>query len=87
MTLSPMIRVDGDFMDERAGRPFGAYHDADRVGARERDHAAAAPDLQVAYRTLERGRGHGRLVGEVRRPAAIQRIDEQRDVVGSAEAV
>jgi hypothetical protein len=33
--------------------------DADRVGAREGDHAAAAPDLKVADRPLERGRRHG----------------------------
>jgi hypothetical protein len=28
-----------------------------------------------------------RLVGKVRSPAAVQRVDEQRDVVGAAEAV
>ena len=87
MTLPPMIGMDGDLVDEGPGRPLGADQDADRVGAREGDHAAAAPDLQVADRPLERGRRHGRLVGKVRRPAAIQRVDEQPDVVRAAEAI
>ena len=87
MTLSPMIGMDGDLVDEGTGRPLGADQDADRVGAREGDHAAAAPDLKVADRPLERGRRHGRLVGKVRRPAAIQRVDEKPDVVRAAEAV
>jgi hypothetical protein len=87
MTLSPMIGMDGDLVDERTGRPLGANQDGDRVGAREGDHAAAAPDLEVADRPLERDRRHRRLVGKVRRPAAIQRADEKLDVVGAAEAV
>ena len=87
MTLSAMIRMDGDPVDEGTGRPLGADQDADRVGSRERHHAAAAPDLKVADRSLERRRRHRRLVGIVRRPAAIQRVDEQRDVVRAAEAV
>ena len=87
MTLPPMIGMDGDLVDERTGRPLGADQDADRVGAREGDHAAAAPDLKVADRPLERGRRHRRLVGKVRRPAAIQRVDEKRDVVRAAEAI
>ena len=87
MTLSPMIGMDGDLVDEATGRPLCADQNADRVGAREGDHAAAAPDLKVADRPLERGRGHWRLVGKVRRPAAIQRADEKLDVVRAAEAV
>ena len=87
MTLSQMIGMNGDLVDERTGRPLGADQDADRVGAREGDHAAAAPDLQVADRPLERRRRHRRLVGKVRRPAAIQRVDEERDVVRAAEAI
>ena len=87
MTLPPMIGMDGDLVDEGTGRPLGADQDADRVGAREGDHAAAAPDLQVADRPLERGRRHRRLVGKVRRPAAIQRVDEKPDVVRAAEAI
>ena len=87
MTLSPMIGMDGDLVDEATRRPLCADQDADRVGAREGDHAAAAPDLKVADRPLERGRGHWRLVGKVRRPAAIQRADEKLDVVRAAEAV
>ena len=87
VALSPMIGMDGDLVDERARRPLGADQDADRVGAREGDHAAAAPDLKVADRPFERGRRHRRLVGEVRRPAAIQRIDQELDVVGATEAV
>ena len=87
MTLSPMIGMDSDLVDESTGRPLGADQDADRVGAREGDHAAAAPDLKVADRPLERGRRHRRIVGKVRRPAAIQRVDEKHDVVGAAEAV
>jgi hypothetical protein len=87
MTLSPMIGMDGDLVDEGTGRSFGADQDADRVGASEGDHATAAPDLKVADRPLERGRRHGRLVGKVRRPAAIQRINEQRHVVRTAKAI
>ena len=87
MTLSPMIGMDGDPVDECSGRPLGADQDADRVGAREGDHAAAAPDLEVADRTLEHGRRHQRLVGKVRGPAAIQGFHEKPDVVRAAEAV
>ncbi len=32
VTLSPMIRMNGDLVDERRGRPLGADQDADRVG-------------------------------------------------------
>ena len=78
MPLPPMIGMDRDLVDERTGWPLGADQDADRVGSREGDHAAAAPDLKVADRALERFRRHRRLVGKVRRPAAIQRVDEQR---------
>ena len=46
MTLSPMVRMDGEPVDERPGRPLGADEDADWVGNREGDHAAAAPDLK-----------------------------------------
>ena len=87
VTLSSMIGMDGDLVNQSAGRPLGADHDADRGGAREGDHAAAAPDLQVPDRSLERGRSHLRLVGHVRSPAAIQRVNEQADIVGAAEAV
>src|SRR5258705_12992169 len=87
MTLSPMIGMDGDLVDEGTGRPLGADQDADRIGAREGDHAAAAPDLKVADRPLERGRCHGRLVGKVRSPAAILRVDEKSDVVRAAESI
>ena len=31
MTLSPMIGMDGDLVDEGTGRPLGADQDADRV--------------------------------------------------------
>ena len=87
MTLPPMIGMDGDLVNEGPGRPFGADQDADRVGAREGDHAAAAPDLQVADRPLERGRRHLRLVRKVRTPAAIQRVDEKPDVVGATKTI
>ena len=87
MTLPPMIGMDRDLVDKRAVRPFGADQDADRIAAREGDHAAAAPDLKVTDRSLERRRRHRRLVGKVRRPAAIQRVDEQPDVVRAAEAI
>jgi len=33
MTLSPMIGMDGDLVDEGTGRPLGADQDADRVRA------------------------------------------------------
>src|SRR5687768_4474320 len=82
-----MVRVDGDPADERPRRPLGANQDADWISARKRDHAAAAPHLQVADRALERGRSLDRLVGMIRSPAAVQRIDEQPDVIGAAEAI
>jgi hypothetical protein len=41
MTLPQMIGMDGDLLDESSGRPLGADQDADRVGSREGDHAAA----------------------------------------------
>jgi hypothetical protein len=87
MTLSPMIRMDGDPVDEGTARPLGADQDADRVGARERDHAAAAPDLKVADPSLEPRRRDRRFVRAVRRPAAVQRVDQQRDVVRAAESI
>jgi hypothetical protein len=87
MTLPQVIGMDGDSVDEGRRRPLGADEDANRIGTREGDHAAAAPDLQVADRSLERRRRHGRLVGKVRQPAAIQRIDEQRDIVRATESV
>jgi hypothetical protein len=31
MALSPMIGMNGDFVDECTGRPFGADQDTDRV--------------------------------------------------------
>src|SRR6185312_2947237 len=73
MTLSPMIGMDGDLVDEGTGRPLGADQDADRVGSRKGHHAAAAPDLEVTDRALERRRRHRRLVWKVRSPASIQR--------------
>ena len=85
--LAPMIGMHGDPVDERPGRPLGADQDADRIGAGEGDHAAAAPDLQVADRLLERSRRDRRLVSKVRRPAPIQRVDEKRHVVRTTETV
>jgi hypothetical protein len=87
MTLSPMIGMDGDLVDEGTGRPLGADQDADRVSAREGDHAAAAPDLKVPDRSLERSRRFRRLLGKVRRPAAIQCVNEKSDVVRAAKSV
>ena len=87
MTLPPMIGMDGDLVDESAGGPLGADQDADRVRAREGDHAAAAPDLKVTDRPLEHLRRRRRLVRKVRSPAAIHRVDEKPDVVRAAEAV
>ena len=87
MTLSPMIGMNGDLVNQSTGRAFTADEDANRVGAREGDHAAAAPDLKIADRPLERGRRHGRLAGKVRRPAAIQRVDEKRHIVRAAKTV
>src|SRR5262245_12376973 len=66
VALPKMIGMDRNLVDESARRPLGADEDADRVGAREGNHAAAAPDLQVANRPLERGRCHRRLVWKVR---------------------
>jgi hypothetical protein len=48
MTLSNMIRMDGDLVDEGTGQPLGADQDADRIGASECNHTAAAPHLKVA---------------------------------------
>jgi hypothetical protein len=79
--------MDGDLVDEGTGRPLAADQDADRVGARERNHAAAAPHLQVADRPLERCRRHRRLVLKVRKPAAIQRVAEKPDIIGATKAV
>jgi hypothetical protein len=82
-----MIGMNRDLVDEGSGRTLGTDQDADRIGAREGDHAAAAPDLKITDRSLERRRRHRGLVGKVWSPAAIQRVDEQRDVVSSAETV
>src|SRR4029450_5027462 len=87
MTLSTMIGMDGDLVDEGGRRPFRADQDRDRIGAREGHHAAAAPDLKVADRPLDRLRRHRGLAGKVGRPAAIQRVDKKRYVVRAAEAV
>jgi hypothetical protein len=85
--LSNMIGVDRDLVDEGTCRSLGADQDADRVGASKRNHAAAAPDLKIADRSLERSRRYGRLVGKVRSPAAIQRVDEKPDVIGTAKPI
>jgi hypothetical protein len=87
MTLSQVIGMDGNPVDEGTGRPLGADQDRNRIGAREGDHAAAAPDLQIPNRPLESRRRHRRLAGEVRRPAAIQCVDEKPDVVSTAKPV
>ena len=87
MTLPPMIGMDSDPVDEGTRSPLGADQDADRVGPREGDHAAAAPDLKITDRPLERCWCHGRLVREVRTPAAVQRVDEKPDVICATEAV
>ena len=87
MPLSPMLGMNGDLVDAGTRRPLGADQDADRVRAREGDHTAAAPHLKIADRLLERGRRHERLVGKVRGPAVIQRVDEKRHVVRAAEAI
>src|SRR5262249_18708140 len=50
VTLPQMIWMDGDLVDEGRRRPLRADQDADRIGSRESDHAAAAPDLKVADR-------------------------------------
>src|SRR4051812_16275535 len=82
-----MIGMDGDSVDEGTGGALRANQDANRIGPGEGDHAAAAPDLQVTDRSLERRRGHERLAGKVRRPAAIQRLDEKRHIIRAAEPV
>ena len=87
VTLPPMIGMNGDFVDERGGGALGADQDADRIGAGERNHAAAAPHLQIADRSFERSGRYRRLGGKVRRPAAVQRIDEEPDVVGTTEPI
>ena len=87
MTLAQMVGMDGNLLDQRSARALGADQDGNRIGARKRDHAAAAPDLQIADRALERGRRHRLLVGEMRTPAAIQRVDEQPDVVSATEPI
>jgi hypothetical protein len=87
MTLPPMIGMDRDLVDKRTGGTLGADQDADRIGAGERDHAAAAPHLQVADRSFERSRCCWRLAWKMRRPAAVQRIDEEPDVVGTTEPI
>jgi hypothetical protein len=74
--LAAMFGVDGYPVNERRGGPLGADQDPDRFGARKGDHAAAAPDLEIADGPLERGRCDRRLVREVWRPASVQRVDE-----------
>src|SRR3954471_15393505 len=87
MTLAQMIWMNCEPVDEGRRRSLRANQDGDRVGPREGDHAAAAPDLKVANRSLERRRRHRRLAGNVRRPAAIQCVNKQLDVVGATESV
>src|SRR5688572_13395124 len=87
MTLSQMLRMHGDLVDERCGSALGTNENADRIGACEGNHAAAAPDLEVADRPLEGRRSYRGLVRKVRQPAAIQRVDEQSDVIGPAKAI
>jgi hypothetical protein len=87
VTLSAMIGMDGDLVNERTQRPLGADEDTDWIGAREGNHAAAAPHLKIADRSLESRWRHQRLVWKVRSPAAIQRVDEKPDVIGAAKAI
>ena len=87
MTLSSVIGMDRDPVDERAARPLGTDQDGDRIRTGEGHNAAAAPDLQIADRTFERRRRHRRLVRKPGTPAAIQRIDEKRDVIGPAKTI
>ena len=62
--------------------------DADWVGARERNHYKACIDLQVAHSHPAPRRPSPRpaLVGKVRRPAAVQRVNEKRHVVRARAA-
>jgi hypothetical protein len=85
--LPLMVRVYGDPVNESTGRTLSADQDSDRVRTGERDHAAAAPDLQVADGALEGRRCRERIGWKRRRPAAIQRVDEKPHVVGPAEAI
>src|SRR3954470_21381083 len=87
MTLAQMIWMNCEPVDEGRRRSLRANQNTDRIGPSEGDHAAAAPDLEVADRPLERRGRHRRVVGKVRGPAAIQRVNKQLDVVGATEAV
>ena len=85
--LAEMIGVHGDAEHERLRRALAADQDADRLLGVEGDHAARAPEVQLANLLLESGDGERRRPGKVRKAAAIPGVDEQRDVVGAAEAV
>lgn len=50
-------------------------------------HFVHSPDLRVADGLLEQGERRGASPGKHGPPAPIQRVDEQADIVGSAEAV
>jgi len=87
MALAELVRTDGDSMHEGVGRALATDEDADGVLAVEGDHAARAPQVLLADLLFESGdgqRGSGRIVREA---AAVPGVDEQRDVVGAAEAI
>ena len=86
MTLSQMIGMDGDLMDEG---PDGRLAPIRTPIGSEPENATMQLLHQTCRSRIDRLNvvGVRRLVGKVRRPAAIQRVDEKRDVVAAAETV
>ena len=81
-----VIRMHGDAVNKRAGRPLAPI----RTPMGSAPEKAAMQLLHQTWRSridrLNTGRRRRRLAGKVRRPAAVQRVDERPDVVGAAEA-
>jgi hypothetical protein len=53
MPLAELRGVDGDPQDERLRRALAADQDGDRLSGVERDHAARAPEIELADVLLE----------------------------------
>src|SRR4029079_19094139 len=81
--LPLMVRVYGDPVNESTGRTLPPDQDSDRVRTGERDHAAAAPDLQVADGALEGRRCRERIGWKKRRTDGIPSAREKRPRRGS----
>jgi len=79
--------MDAQAVDESGSRPLGSEENAHRLAPFERDHAAAAPEVEVADEALETVPVKRRRVRILRSTAALPGLDEETDVVGTAEAI